>query len=82
MAKKRSNQAGKQHWLDFIRDKIEDYRAEHEISLLAFSKLCGVSQVILHMLQTGKRTGIKLDSAEKICRFLQIDLREPDSRAA
>ena len=38
---------------DELREKILDYRAEHDISMLEFAKMCNVTQQTIHNIEKG-----------------------------
>ncbi len=58
-----------------MREVILQAIEDHGESILALSKLCGVSQPQLSRFVSGERD-LRLESAEKLCEALGLELRK------
>jgi len=65
----------KKHPRQTLEETIKQLLAATGESVNSLAKQSGVSQPVLHRFLSGQR-GLKLDTAEKLCVFLGLELKK------
>jgi plasmid maintenance system antidote protein VapI len=60
-----------------LRKAIED----SGLAIRAIAKATGIPQPVLSRFVTGVRPNIRLDTADKLCKYFRMELTEPKRRA-